>query len=302
VDIFIMQDRSSSMTYAFGDTDRWTMLRDAVQQFVTDQRTVDGEIGIGIGFFSLSGSGDDGADCSVAGYAQPVVEVGLASEVGQDVVAAIEATTPMGFTPTVPALQGAIQYAKQQDRATPGRVTVVLLVTDGFPTQCPDEATAQEIADAAAIGFEGEPSMRTFVIGIEAGFNLDNIARRGGTGTAYMVEEGGDSANRLVDAMLNMTNQGMSCEYDIPPPPPGLLKVDTNLVQVIYTPASTGEEEEVPKLDSYADCAHSTNGGWYYNRTIDPSRILVCPCTCARFQAGRTEIRFGCEPFTPDIR
>ena len=298
VDMFIMQDRSSSMTYDFGSTTRWEMLRTAVQEFVSNPEAAD--VGIGIQFFSQSGSGDDSVDCDANRYAQPVVEIGLASEVGQDVVAAIDAMEPLGYTPTVPALEGAIRHAKQWDPQHPGRVTVVLLVTDGFPTQCPDDATANDIAAVAADGFNTEPSIRTFVIGIEAGFNLDNIAKQGGTGTAFMIEEG-DPASKFLDTMLNITLRGMACEYELPDPPSTLEKIDTNMVQVLYRPASTGEWEEIPKGNSYADCANSPNGGWYYNRTIDPTKILVCPCTCQRFQAGTVQIAVGCEPVPVDI-
>ena len=88
----------------------------------------------------------------------------------------------------------------------------------------------------------------------------------------------------------------MACEYDIPDPPSTLEVVNPDQVQVMYRPVSTMVWEEIPRANSYADCAHSTAGGWYYNRTLDPTRILVCPCTCARFQAGTVEIRFGCAP------
>ena len=39
------------------------------------------------------------------------------------------------------------------------------------------------------------------------------------------------------------------------------------------------------------------NNGWYYDDFADPQRILMCPQTCARFealQAASIDIRFGC--------
>ncbi|HEX2669719.1 MAG TPA: hypothetical protein VHM25_02550, partial [Polyangiaceae bacterium] len=66
-------------------------------------------------------------------------------------------------------------------------------------------------------------------------------------------------------------------------------------VQVLYTPAS-GDAEEVPSISSLAACAKNPNGGWYYDNPDSPSKITVCPCTCARLQAGRVDVRLGCKP------
>jgi Mg-chelatase subunit ChlD len=293
VDLFVIMDRSQSMAEPVkgGTMTRWQALHDAVESFTLDEGAA--EIRAGIGFFSLSGAGDDGHDCEPDAYAEPSVPIGLLSEIGPDLVAAMDDVTPGGLTPTVPAVQGAIGYARSWAKDNPGRATLVVLVTDGYPTQC--EKDPGRISEAARAGYESPEHIRTFVIGVGdlAKFNLDNYARAGGTVTAYLTDAG-DVTSSFVQALNNITNRALACEYQLPPPPDGM-KLDTERVQVVYTPSS-GDAEEVPSISSLAACARNANGGWYYDDAEHPSKITVCPCTCARFQAGRVDVRLGCKP------
>jgi hypothetical protein len=293
VDLFIMMDRSQSMGFTIegSNTTRWEALRDAVESFALDAGAAD--IRAGIGFFSLSGGGDDALDCDASSYAEPAVPIGLLSDVGPDLVAAMDEITPAGLTPTVPALEGAISYAQSWATDHPDRATLVVLVSDGYPTQCGKAPEA--ISAAAQAGYESDQHIRTFVIGVGdvAKFNLDNYARAGGTAKAFLTDAG-DVTSSFVEALNNISNRDLDCEYKIPEPPAGM-KLDTNKVQVIYTPAS-GSPEEVPSVTSLAACADAKNGGWYYDMPGDPSKITVCPCTCARFQAGHVDVRLGCKP------
>jgi len=293
VDLFILMDRSQSMgnLVAGSSMTRWEALRDAVQGFVEDPAAAD--VRMGLGFFSLTGKGYDDLDCDVAAYAKPSVPIGVLSEIGRDLVSAIDGITPAGLTPTVPALEGAIRYAQGWAAEHPDRATLVVLVTDGYPTQC--SSHPEEIATAAKNGYESSQHIRTFVIGVGdvAKFNLDNYARAGGTQRAFLTDSG-DITRTFVDALGNIRNRELSCEYQIPTPPEGM-KLDSSKVQVVYSPA-TGTPEEVPSITGLAACANNPNGGWYYDNSASPSKISVCPCTCARFQAGRVDVRLGCKP------
>lgn len=293
VDVFVIMDRSQSMgALVNGSTmTRWAALHAAVQSF-TEAAGTD-EIRAGIGFFSRSGVGDDAQDCDADVYAEPSVPIGLISEVGTELVGAMDEVAPGGLTPTVPALQGAISYARAWAGSNPGRATLVVLVTDGFPTQCSNDP--EQITQAARSGYESPEHIRTFVIGVGdvAKFNLDSYARAGGTRQAYLTDAG-DVTATFVDALNNITNRAIACEYQLPPPPDGM-KLDPEKVQLVYTPAS-GDPEEVPSISSLGACANNPNGGWYYDDPNHPSKITVCPCTCARFQAGRVDVRLGCKP------
>jgi len=293
VDVFVIMDRSQSMGMAVKGSNmtRWDALHAAMESFAQNPEAAN--IRAGLGFFSLSGGADDTLDCNPSGYAAPSVPIGLISEVGEDLAAAMDNVTPGGLTPTVPALQGAISYARSWATKNPGRATTVVLVTDGFPTQC--DNAPEHISEAAKVGYESAEHIRTFVIGVGdvAKFNLDNYARSGGTKTAYLTDAG-DVTTTFLDALNNITNSALACEYQLPPPPDGM-KLDTGKVQVLYTPSS-GDPEEVPSISSLSACAKNANGGWYYDDPNAPSKITVCPCTCARLQAGRVDVRLGCKP------
>jgi hypothetical protein len=152
------------------------------------------------------------------------------------------------------------------------------------------------VADAAEAGFVSSPPIRTYIVGVGdvAQFNLDNYARAGGTQSAFLTDEANASAS-FVEALLNITASEIACEFEIPVPADPQVMVDIDRVQVVYEPAAGGAEE-VPRVNTLGDCAQAENGGWYYNSLTEPTRIYVCPCTCARFQAGRVHVRLGCEP------
>jgi hypothetical protein len=294
VDMYVLMDRSSSMAEvpAGGTVTRWEQVRNAVEQFVSNPAAAG--MGVGIQFFGQSSLRDDAIDCDVSRYATPEVGIGLLPGVGSSLVSAIDAHFPRGLTPTMPALQGGVQYASEWARQHPGRVTVVVLVTDGFPTQCQDPISINDIADVAAAAANADPSVRTYVIGLEGTLNLDLVARLGGTTQAYVIGQG-DIAGPFIQALLNITQSPLSCRFEIPAPADPGQVVDYAKVQVVYTPAA-GEAEEIPKLDSAAGCASAPNGGWYYDDPSAPKNIEVCGCNCARFGAGRVEVRLGCAP------
>lgn len=298
VDMFIMMDRSSSMLYPVPNSNpsvtRWSAFQAGMEQFVSEASKED--LRAGINFFGLSKfGGEDAVDCSVPDYATPKVEIAQVSENGADLVDAIVANQPAGFTPTLPALQGALEHTKDwiASGKSEGRAVVAVLVTDGYPTQCQDPVSIKEIADVAKDAFDTD-HIRTFVIGLAAGFNLDTIAQAGGTVSATLLDEN-EPTSALVDALINITDTKIACDYDIPVPPADTEFVQDK-VQVIYTPMAAAEQE-IPRIESAASCGSNPNGGWYFDNPSNPKQIRVCPCTCARFnKAGSVRISLGCEP------
>jgi hypothetical protein len=294
IDLFFMMDRSVSMANPVPGTSmtRWDALVEAVREFT---QSVDGDsIRAGLGFFGISGGNDTELDCNVGNYSKPTVAIGTLADVGGDIVDAMTNMVPGGLTPTGPALEGALSYAASWAMDNPGRATAVVLVTDGYPTQC-DPRSVSDVAAIAEQAHLMKPYVRTYVIGLGGDDNLDSIAQQGGTHSAFKVDEG-DISTSFVSALHNVTNSELSCEYALPPPPSTSQKLDLAKVQVTYTLASDGTTEEIPAIPGIASCANSANGGWYYDVPDDPTSIEVCPCTCARFDAGRVDVRVGCKP------
>ena len=294
VDLFIMMDRSISMAQLVPGTDmtRWEALEQAVQDFATSTRGDD--IRAGLGFFGLTGGSDDAIDCIQSRYSEPVVPIDTLDQSGPAIVSAMNDMAPGGLTPTGPALAGALEYAASWAKDHPGRATGVVLVSDGYPTQC-EQRSLSEIAAIAEQAHLNAPYVRTYVIGLDADYNLDAIALSGGTHVAFKVDKG-DISGSFSAALHNVANTKLACEYALPSPPAGNQKLDLTRVQVIYSTAAAASSEEIPAVSGIDACANSPNGGWYYDNTSAPTSIMVCPCTCARFDAGRVDVRVGCRP------
>ena len=99
-----------------------------------------------------------------AGCAEP-------SSIGTEVARAAESTqagwdvhVAISETPSVPALQGAVEYAIAWQAQNPGRQTIVVLITDGVPTMC--DLSETSLIAAVARGMTNGSPIRTFVIGV----------------------------------------------------------------------------------------------------------------------------------------
>ena len=305
VDLFIMMDRSVSTTELVvgADYTRWEGMRRAVEGFVTDEEVKEKEIRMGINFFSHTGGFTPDIDCDINNYTDPsVLGVPMGSVKdeahGQAILDAMDAIVPGGQTPTMPALQGALQYAKHFNATSgQGRAQAVVLVTDGLPTQCQETLSVPEIAEKAAEAYLTEPSVRTFVVGIGPALsNLHQIARNGGTHEAYLIEEG-DAVAQFVDALKKISLSAWTCEFGIPSAPHPGEQIDFDTVRMRYTPDLHQPDvvQEIPFLSSPSGCMESS-GGWFYDNPEAPSKVAVCPCTCSLIRVGFVDVQYGCLP------
>lgn len=90
-------------------------------------------------------------------------------------------------------------------------------------------------------------------------------------------------------------NAGLACEWAIPAPM-GDDMIDYAKVNVDFNDGM-GNITPIGKVDDPADCANVTDG-WYYDDPVKPTKILVCPQTCAKIQLAANAsmaIKFGCE-------
>lgn len=278
LDMYVMFDKSGSMSGT-----KWDNATAAMKSFVNDPGSKG--MGVGIDFFP------SGSACSVASYSAPTVGIAALPGNATALVNAINAESPDGAnTPTTPALQGAIDYAKQNAVANPTHKTIVVFVTDGEPNGC--SSSVGNAATTAQGGFNGSPSIPTYVVGVGSSLtNLNQIAAGGGTTSAILVN-GGDAAAFLA-AMKAIQGKSLGCEYTLPAPPPGM-SFDPAKVNVKLTltgkPATT--------LSQVANAAACTaNGGWYYDVPAAPTKILLCPATCTTVKGdanAKVEVELGC--------
>jgi hypothetical protein len=245
-------------------------------------------------------------NCDIAPYATPAVSYAALPGAAPALISSLETHELDGLTPTAPAISGAIQNARQRASANPGHKVAVLLVTDGFPSECAP-IDIPGIAALAMAGARGTPAIPMFVIGVfapedaaAATVNLNALAQGGGTGNAVIVSTNQNVTQLLGMALNQIRTTAVACEYKIPPAISGA--IDFNKVNVQFT-AANGAISTVGYVKTSASC-DPTRGGWYYD--VDPATggtptsIVSCAASCSQFRAdtgGRVNIVLGCQTF-----
>jgi hypothetical protein len=233
--------------------------------------------------------------CPSGPYEQPVFGVGKLPGAASGLVNTIVGKDPDGGTPTLPALQGAIDGALSFADANPSHNVIVVLATDGTPTVCDPVLLGNEdptagipaVANVAAAGLAQE--VPTFVIGVfgpedvaEAQMNLDAIAQAGAGQPAYIISTGNNNqaAQALVAALNDIRENAKSCEFEL------IEGEDPIDYSSVWVRIQEGDMEEVwvKRVNGPGDC-DPVNGGFYYDQPISggqkPSRIILCEASCA---------------------
>lgn len=274
--LVFMFDRSGSMK-----GDKWTGATTAAKAFFSDATTAG--LDASLQFFPLYQNKDLVCDTQV--YKAPNVAMRTLPN-ASDFAQAIDNIGLDETTPTLPALQGAIAYAKEVQAG--GKKAAVVLVTDGEPNHCGSDVGSVETAAKAEAN-----AVKTYVIGVGKSLtNLNKIAAAGGTGQAILVDTTNPTqiGDDLKKALGVIAAQALSCDYAIPVPGGGQT-IDPNKVNVKRTPSAGGAGTT---LSYNATCSGE---GWRYDDVNAPKRILLCPATCdsvMKDQQGKIEVFFGC--------
>jgi hypothetical protein len=255
----------------------------AVSSFVTSPAAAG--IGVGIGHFSA------GSGCDVATYARPDVPIAALPANATAINNAIMGIMPGGNTPTLPALQGALQYATTYTQMTPGRTASVVFITDGIPNGCTGNTIAAS-AMAAANAFAANPSIKTYVIGLGATASLDQIALAGTNNMTHYFPATGDVTAMLTAALTQIAG-AVTCDYTIP------AGVDPSKVNIQVT-VGGGMTQVVGGVANAAACG--AQGGWYYDAM--KTHITLCPQTCDPLKAttgSKVQVLYGCPTKPPGV-
>jgi hypothetical protein len=291
-DIFIMLDKSGSMNCPASDSacdvppnptvrpTRWDAFVQAISAFVDAPASTG--IGVGFGYFSLASTA-----CDAAAYAMPTVPIAPLPGNAGAIKGSIAMIMPGSNTPTVPALQGALQFAQAYTRSTPGRAASVVLVTDGYPNGC--ASTIAGAAMAAQMAFAGTPTTKTYVIGLGNTANLDEIALAGSGAATHYFPANGDVVTQLLAALTTISGIN-TCSYTLPANAMG----DPLNVNVEVTTGG-GMPTVIGYVGSATMCG--PNNGWYFDDPARPAKLILCPQTCqpVRTTSGsRVQVLVGC--------
>ena len=257
--------------------------------------------------------------CTLSDYTTPAVPLGTLPASAEALLASLDtyspAQSPFGLTPTGPALEGAIAYARSWAEEHPERKVIVVLATDGAPTGGCSPSGRSEIAALASVGAGATVPVQTYTIGVfepedpdnpsadatEGPDNIRAIAEKG-KGQAFVISDQDDVAAQFVAALNSVRSHGLSCEFQIPESQTGE-DLDYGKVNVEFTPNAGDDSETIPYVgDDASECGEE--GGWYYYPSrSNPLTIRTCDTTCDRLTTsatGNVAIEVGCKTIVID--
>jgi len=293
LEMIVVLDKSGSMCeYTSGTNPRdcnnasskWKVVTKALETFFRSFESTDITVSL-IAF-------PNGNECSASSYQTPIERQKL--PLGADaLVTRMNGLSPNGSTPTTPAAQGAVNYAKTVETAQAGKgKTVIVFATDGYPQDC----SGNSIDAAGNVLATVSTTIKSYVIGVGGLLqDLDRLAAKGGTTKAILVStaDTAKAATDLTAALSQIRGASLSCEYAVPAPPAGQT-LDVNKVNVQFT-LQGGQPETLPYS---ADCSNAK--GWRYDNATAPTKIQLCQNACDNVKsvAGTTaklDVVLGCK-------
>jgi hypothetical protein len=288
VAMYIVVDKSGSMD----DNNKWQDAEQAFLSFFQDPAADD--LKVALRFWPQGSCNSD--SCNTDACAQPAVDVGLLSDPAHEaaLVAAYQAEGPDGDTPMSAALAGACQWAQTYGAANPAEKPVVILVTDGEPNGCEEDAV--DIAAYAAAVYASDDVL-TFAVGLQGSGEgtMNTIAAAGGTNMGIFIGSN-NAAAELLAALKAIQESVVSCTFAMPEPTDPDNPIDPKLVNVTYTEGGAGSPQTIKQVQDASQCTAA--GGWFYDDPLKPTSIELCPTTCAAVQAdtaAKINIVIGCK-------
>jgi hypothetical protein len=261
--------------------------------------------------------------CDPDAYATPAVDFLSLPDTAMALNNSIAAQMPSGDTPSRQALLGAIAHARARAAANVGHSVVIVLATDGLPTDCTggrevsgqSDAALQDVVAVTAEGFTPklgtDASIQTFVIGVftptestSAQTNLDQIAKAGGTDHAFVVSADANVQQDFLKALNAIRAARLACEFQIPQPSSGA-HVDIHQVNVeLVTGVSDGSAGSGATSGTQKELFYVTPDGctgaadeWHYDQEPKPTKLVACPKTCDALKAAtnaQVSVKLGC--------
>jgi hypothetical protein len=274
---------------------KWDPIVSATRAFFGSERSV----GLNASLTFFPGPSRDRM-CTAGVYSTPSVPMtALPSPLFSS---AIESVTPKGDddwrmgTPTVAVMQG-LQTAVGKERTSkPGRYAIVL-VTDGYPQLCDGQNEVRLVSAESAKALKAQ--LPTYVIGVanpkdegpENVTGMHEIAKAGGTGSAFIIDTGDATATAtaFTNAIAKIRTAAVSCSVAIPTSSERAF--DKSRVTVHYN-----GQKGATTLTYDATCKASN--AWHYDSVTDPKQIELCASTCDAVRADPTaqlEVGFACK-------
>jgi von Willebrand factor type A domain-containing protein len=292
-----------------GELSKWDITRDAL---VTAIAAMPDAAAVGISYYPNT-RGGNGA-CIIPEASAPIGR--LTAEQRALIERVNSRQIPIGGTPTHAAYEYGVQQLQSSSFAGS---RFLVLITDGIPTYTLDcDGDGQTRVDGAPLvssveARNQEDGIRTFVIGSPgsepAHDELSQMALVGGTGPEgcadavpstchFDMTTAADFSAALKQALGDIAEATLGCEYGVPKLPPGRTRLDLNDVSVVLEAGGSAVQEFTRAAGAECDA------GWQYND--DQTSIVLCRSTCEDLTRLVSEdptrvvrVKFGCNT-TPD--
>jgi hypothetical protein len=293
LNLYLMLDQSAAMNDAVADGTKWSAVGAGLNAFLQQPPA---DVALGLQFFPLASNGAD--SCTAGDYASPAVPMQALPGADGAIRSVWLTHSPGGGVPTSAALQGAVDYARSYAGSHRSDVTAVVLVTNSYANEC--DPSFADLDAIAAAGVGGAPSVATYVVAIGSSLtSLSGVATAGGTTQGYMLDTNGNVHQQMQVALEAIRTAAVGCAYAMPWQDGGT--PDPTRVNVEYTPGSGTTPQVLPAVPDQAHCPASGDA-WYFDDPNAPTRIALCPTTCARIAAdaaGEVDLLLGCLTLTP---
>jgi hypothetical protein len=274
--LLLLVDVSQGMSEAVDMSTWWAQTASGIYDFLGMSST---GFSVGIEFFP----NQTVTDACTFDYGTPDLDVSSLADTQAKWVITLMDRKLEGPSALAPALRGALGYMRLWS-AKWHRPAAVAVLTRGGTTACPP-AGQIDIAAGAADAISSDPKVTTYVIGLGAGQDVNQIAVSGGTKDPTMIMSDVRSGVALA---LGKIASDLNCTFVVQKPPKANISGVT--INVLNTPTSA------PSRNGPADCDPKL-GGYYVSQGAE-TRITFCPASCAAFglQYVLIDVNFACKP------
>jgi len=287
-----------------GERSKWEITREALTTAIANMPDA---AAVGISYYPNTGGG--GPQCHRPLAVAPIARLtpehrALIERANADQVAE-------GGTPTHAAYEFGVE---QLGASALAGSRFLVLITDGIPTytlECGGDGQTRVDGEPLVASVDThfrDEAIKTFVIGSpgseEARDELSKMAVVGGTSADGCSTEAAanchfdmtsaeDFSAALRQALGDIAEATLGCDYAVPEPPAGRSRIDLNAVSVVVESGGTPISEFA--RSSSADC----ESGWQYSS--DQTSIVLCRSTCEELTRLVNEdadvsvrVKFGC--------
>jgi len=251
---------------------RWPAIGDALARFYTD----DASRGVGLGLQSF------GMSCDPADYEVPRVPIASLPENADALRAAFSALV-LENTSTLPAIQGAANFARAHRATHLDAEVALVLITDGFPGDC----DSLQIWNAAAASANPEPQPPIYSVSFQNSVVEATRQFAAQNGVELEVETTDGTLASIAGALRTVRAKALPCSFALPE---GAALDAPARVQLRAPGGSTRSFALAPD-----GACTDPGGGFFVLAGNTPYRLFACPHTCERLSVDSQVVLYtGC--------